>query len=163
MKKITISLLLLVFVAIYVAWHVHYRSETTMNLVDNLVIENTQLKKLPFKWLIQKYSTRNDVESLMEEKEECFSLYELKALYSAEKDMKTLQQFCDSAVENYSDGYKISASCKNQSARFYVDVTLSSSHFKSHEWQQTIFDINHTMIQRERITFQQQGTCDVTN
>lgn len=163
MKKISISLALLVFVMAYVAWHLAYRNESTLNTEDNLAVANSSSELLPFKWLRQSYVTKNGVEALVEEKEECFSLYELKTLYSADNDVKNLQQFCDSTVENTEDGYKISASCKNQSARFYVDVKLASLHHKWHEWQQTIFDINHTMIQQERVTFQQQGTCNVTN
>lgn len=164
MKKISISLALLGFVVAYIAWHIAYRNESAVvNTVDNLAVENSQAEMLPFKWLRQSYVTKNGTESLLEEKEECFSLYELKALYSADKDVRNLEQFCDSTVENTADGYKISASCKNQSATFYVDVKLTTMHHKLHEWQQTIFDINHTMIQQERITFQQQGTCNVTN
>ncbi len=164
MKKINISLALLCFVIVYIAWHITYRNESAVvNTVDNLAVENSQSEKLPFKWIRQNYITKNNVETLVEEKEECFSLYELKTLYSADEDVKNLQQFCESTVENAVDGYKISASCKNQSATFYVDVKLTTMHHKLHEWQQTIFDINHTMIQQERVTFQQQGTCNVTN
>ncbi len=163
MKKISISLALLGFAAIYIVWHMVYRNESSVNTVDNLVVKNSEVEMLPFKWLRQSYVTKNGTESLVEETETCFSLYELKTLYSKDKDIKNLERFCDSTVENTVDGYKISASCKNQSARFYVDVKLTTMHYKWHEWQQTIFDINHTMIQRERITFQQQGTCNVTN
>lgn len=163
MKKISISLTLLAFVMAYVGWHIAYRNESTLNTVDNLAVENSQSELMPFQWLRQSYLTKNGRESLVDEKTECFSLYELKELYSANRDVKNLQQFCDSTVENRVDGYKISASCKNQSARFYVDVKLTTMHYKKHEWQQTIFDINQKMVQQERITFQQQGTCNVTN
>ncbi len=163
MNKIIMSIALLGFAVAYVAWHIVYRNDPKINIIDNLAIKNSATDQLPFQWLRQSYVTKNGTESLVEEKEECFSLYELKTLYSADKDVKNLQKFCDSAVENTVDGYKISASCKNQSARFYVDVKLTTMHYKLHEWQQTILDINHTMIQQERITFQQQGTCNVTN
>lgn len=163
MKKISISLALLCFVIVYVAWHVVYRYEPTINTVDNLSVSNSEAELLPFNWLRKSYVTKNDVETLVEEQAMCFSLYELQTIYSADQDVKNLQRFCDSTLENTADGYKISASCKNQSARFYVDVKLTRQYNKWHEWQQTIFDINHTMIQQERITFQQQGTCNVTN
>lgn len=164
MNKVGISLLLLCMVALYVAWHKMYRPEgSTINTVDNLAIDNQLEAKMPFLWLRESYLTKDNTNRLVETKKECFSLYELKSLYSSERDLQTLAQFCGSNVENLVNGYKISAECQNQSARFYVDIEYSIKHAKWHEWQQTIFDINQTMIQQERIIFQQQGTCDVTN
>lgn len=164
MNKISIGFAVLCIAIFYVAWHLLYREEVTkINTVDNLAIENTKNEMKPSLWLRESYITKNGEEVLLEVKQECFSLYELRSLYSAQKDVGALQKFCESNVEDSANGYTITASCRNQSARFYVDVHWVSKHSKWYVWQQRIYDLNRTMIQQERITFQQQGTCDVAN
>ncbi len=162
MNKISIGFTVLCIAILYIVWHLVYRNEATkINTIDNLAIENTKNEMKPFLWLRTSYITKAGPEILVEEKEECFSAYELNTLYSASKDVETLQQFCESTVDDGANGYTIRASCRNQSARFYVDVHWKGKHAKWYEWQQTIYDLNRAMIQQERITFQQQGICDV--
>lgn len=164
MKKISISVALLIFVVIYLSWHgIYQRYSQTMNIIDNLAVENTQTDPLPFVWLRESYREKDGRTLLIDRQEECFSVYELKSLFSSEKDRLALQQFCDSAVENNANGYKIAASCQNQSARFYVDVDFRQLAPKMYEWQQVILDFNHNVIQQERIIFQQQGKCNAIN
>ncbi len=164
MNKISIGLAVLCIAILYIVWHVVYRNDAiSINTADNLALENNNNEMKPFLWLRSNYITKSGEEELVESKEECFSVYELKSLYSAEQDMEALQQFCESNVEDSANGYTITASCRNQSARFSVDVHWKTKNSTLHEWQQTIYDLNRIMVQQERITFQQQGTCDVIN
>lgn len=163
MSKISITIGLFVFVIGYIFWHINYRLPVRGNIVDNLAITDAQDEKVSFLWVRENNVMDKDGRITTESTEECFSLYELDTVFSAEKDVEQLQKLCDSTVEKKANGYKIAANCRNGSATFYVDVELTIHHAKWREWQQTILDISRNIYRQEKNIFKQRGECHVSN
>ncbi|OYQ72397.1 hypothetical protein [Wohlfahrtiimonas sp. G9077] len=116
----------------------------------------------PRLWLKSHQRLDGAKRTLISEDALCFSQDEFAKIFSVDKDSAQLAQFCDNLIENHRDGYKISGTCQNVSARFFVKVLLKHQPHQK-VWQRTIFDKDHAVLQQETITFKERGACHVSD
>ncbi|KZS23947.1 hypothetical protein PE074_05015 [Wohlfahrtiimonas chitiniclastica] len=149
MNKIIISCGLLMLTALGILW----QSQHMTHLID---------RKAPRLWAKSHQRIEGAARTLISEDALCFSQDEFAKIFSVNKDSAQLAQFCDNLIENHQDGYKISGTCQNVSARFFVKITLKD-HRQQKVWQRTIFDKDHAVLQQETITFKERGACHVSD
>lgn len=154
---------LLILVIAYVVWHAIFRKdESGINTVDNLAITiSDDNARQPFLWLKEHTVTDHGKVLSVERKEECFSVLELTAIFSPDKEIKVLDELCDITLESHDKGYTIAGNCRKGSAQFLVDVAFRTINGKHYEWQQTISDIHNKELRKENVIFKQRGACHV--
>lgn len=157
MNKLTISIVLVIFVALYLIYHLYpFQSRSKSQSIQEAA---NIAPHLPQKWR-QHYSKKGQFGEEERTKDECFTFSELIAKFNIETEIQNLQKLCEVGILTKEDGFTLEGVCQNNHSKFSIKQSLNYVENQSIQWESQIFSKDQKQLQTEREIYSVIGKCD---